>query len=70
LDIGRLEDAYAWRARGEEIRGGNEGGDDEGHGGEEAEGVLDAHDGGVHGGGWLGTVRALLFFDGDFRKLN
>ncbi len=49
LDIGGLEDTHARGARGEEIRGGDQGCDGKGHGGEEAEGVLDADERGVHG---------------------
>lgn len=42
LNIGGFEDAHAGDARAEEIRGGDEDGDYKGHGGEEAECVLDA----------------------------
>lgn len=48
LHVGRREGAHGWGARREEVGGGNEGGDEEGDGREEAEGVLDADDGAVH----------------------
>ena len=50
MDIGGFKDAYAWCAGREKVGSGNEEGDYEGNGGEEAEGVLEADDGGIHGG--------------------
>lgn len=56
LHVGGLEQARGGGARGEEVGGGDEGGDHEGDGREEAKGVLGAHDGGVHRGRRLGPV--------------
>lgn len=52
LHVGGFEGADGRGARREKIGGGDEGGDDEGDCREEAEGVLEADDGAVHGGGW------------------
>lgn len=60
LDIGGLEDAYARGARGEQVGGGDEGGDNECDSGEEAKCVLEADDGGVHGRRWVGAVATAL----------
>lgn len=55
LQVGGLEEARGV-ARGEQVGGGDEGGDDKGHGREEAEGILDAHDGAVHRGRYCGVI--------------
>lgn len=56
LHVGRLEGGHAGSARRREVGGGDQGGDDEGDGREEAEDVLEADDGAVHCGGGTGPV--------------